>query len=122
MCLQQRVRLEYVMSFSGLGVSIILVVGAILIVTNMSLPFVVAFFQKRFGVGLHKRSDWILNESLQLQRMAFEGTGQGVWRGTENIVPLTERGEKLYGFRQLRDHGPVVEYQDVDLKYGVASL
>ena len=39
--------------------------------------------------------EWETNSTLQLQRLAHEGIGLGIWSHQTNSVPVTERGEKL---------------------------
>jgi hypothetical protein len=115
MCSNQRARFVNAMSFNGLGILVILGVGSVIIVTNLSLPFVVAFAQKHLRKGTYRRMAWIMDETWQLQRMAYEGAGQGIWRCEESMVPLTQRGEK-FGLPALAQQGVSMEYQYVSLK------
>ena len=91
MCSNQRYRPTGVICFDGLGVLIVLGLGSLIILANQVLPSSVGFFQ----TGTYRRKQWIFDETLQLQRMAFEGAGQGSWREKESSVPLTEKGEKF---------------------------
>ena len=95
MCSNQRVRGSDAMSFNGLGVVIIGVIGSLIIVTNLSLPAITGFVQTQLSRGTQRRMEWALDETLQLQRIAYERSGQGTWRNTESIVPLSRRGEKF---------------------------
>jgi hypothetical protein len=99
LCSNQRQRSDDAMSFNALGVIIILAVGCFIIITNISLPTIVGFIQKRIDVGTYRRTEWALDEVLQLQRVAYQRSGEGTWRNAESIVPLSTRDEK---FRHLR--------------------
>jgi len=96
MCGSQKVRNSFnTLSFSLLGVTIILVVGAMLIFTNLILDLVVGWIQHRWNIGDYRRLQWVLDEKLQLQRMAYEEAGIGTWSGTTDAVPVTKYGEML---------------------------
>jgi hypothetical protein len=56
-------------SFSVLGVAIILTVGGFIIVTSLVLDTIVSFIQRWLETGQHARLNWILDDKLQLQRM-----------------------------------------------------
>jgi hypothetical protein len=116
MCLNQRARLQDAMSFDGVAFVLILVVGTFIILTNFCLPFVVGFGQRHLRKGVRRRKQWILDDMLQLQRMAFEGSGQGTWHRKEKLVPLTECGEKLFGFPLPDEPGAAVEYKHSSLE------
>lgn len=96
MCYSQKVRHsgDHV-SFSICGMVIILVIGGILILLNMVIDTVGGWYQQRRRTGLHRRRQWMLDEKLQLQRLAYEGLGQGTWSGATDLVPLTEAGQLL---------------------------
>ena len=96
MCGSQKVRNSFnTLSFSVLGVAIILVVGAMLIFANLVLDLLVGCIQHRWNIGNHRRLQWVLDEKLQLQRMAYEEAGIGTWSGTTDAVPVTAYGERL---------------------------
>lgn len=96
MCKSQKVRNSFnTISFSLLGVAIILVVGALLILTNLVLDLVVGWVQRRWRIGDYRRLQWVLDDKLQLQRMAYEEAGVGTWSGTTDAVPVTEFGERF---------------------------
>ena len=100
MCSSQKVRAtDGSISFSVLGVSIILVFGTAIILTSLCVDSVVGWIQHRvLHRGVHRRLQWILDETLQLQRLAFEEVGMGTWSGTTASVPVTRAGELLGGF------------------------
>ena len=95
-CLNQKVRStgDYI-SFSVLGVSTILGLGSLMIVLGLGLDSAVGFAMRRRGWKDHKRLQWAVDEKLQLQRLAYEGAGQGRWRGGARAVPVTTREDRL---------------------------
>ena len=93
-CNNQKIRSSSdTMSFSVLGVAIILVVGAAIIFTNLVLDTLVGFIRRKMQWKDFKRLQWILDEKLQLQRLAYEEAGQGQWSGGTDAVPVTTKGQ-----------------------------
>ncbi|KAF2189476.1 hypothetical protein K469DRAFT_761875 [Zopfia rhizophila CBS 207.26] len=93
LCHKIKARSKAHISFSVLGFFLNLGLGLLIITINLALPKTVAFIQKRTGVGIHKRLEWIESSGLQLQRMAAEGRGVGPWEGRDKDVPrLVEYG------------------------------
>jgi hypothetical protein len=95
LCSLQKVRRSDYDSFSFLGITLILVVGSIFIVTDLFLASVVGHFQRGRAAANQKRLEWIQNGFLQLQRLAYQRGGMGTWTGEEDSVPLTQKNEKL---------------------------
>lgn len=96
MCGSQKVRNSFnTISFSLLGVAIILIVGTMLILTNLILDLVVGWIQSRWNIGNYRHLQWISDDKLQLQRMAYEEAGIGTWSGTTSAVPVTKYGDRL---------------------------
>lgn len=94
MCRNQKVRDTGAnTSFSVLGVALIIALGGLTILTNMILEPIVGWFQRRHKTNDHRRLQWILDEKLQLQRVAYEEAGIGQWQGLMDSVPVTARGE-----------------------------
>ncbi len=107
MCKSQKVRhpIGYT-NVSVLGIVIILVVGSVIIVISWVLDTVVGSIQKHLWKRSdYKRVQWLLNSTLQLQRMAFESAGFGSpWLRCDETVPVT---------REKRDLGETFEVIDV---------
>lgn len=96
MCDAQKIRSSNgTTSFSILGVSIILVLGTFLVVLNLILDTVVGLIQRKLDWGDHKRLQWVIDEKLQLQRLAYEAAGQGTWTGGANTVPVMTREDRI---------------------------
>ena len=107
LCQRQKIHgVSGYLSFSVLGVSIILSLGFLFIVTALILDTAVGFLRRILDWDDHKRLQWAVDEKLQIQRMAFEEAGQGEWTGGTDAVPMTGTGE-LIGLGQEPDtHHP----------------
>jgi hypothetical protein len=87
MCYSQKTQATNgTISFSVLGLAIVLIVGTLLILTSLVLETVVGW------IGLKTYRNWILDDKLQLQRMVFEGKGVR-WTNSDGPIPVTEVGE-----------------------------
>lgn len=90
-CGNVKVRNAAYSSFSVLGLSVIFGVGVFIILINCWLSNIVGWMQRKFGKGEYQRIEWMESETLQLQRMAFEGRGIGPWKGQDAPVPVFEK-------------------------------
>ncbi|KAL9622986.1 MAG: hypothetical protein Q9160_002704 [Pyrenula sp. 1 TL-2023] len=93
-CVEQKTRSTAYTSFSVLGLTITLVVGALVIaISNFIEPFCTCIWQKKH---LHRRLEWVTNETLHLQRTIQEKLGLGTWSAaSSSSVPVTEKDEKF---------------------------
>ena len=90
LCYSQKVRQSQGhTSFSLLAVVIVLVVGGIIIITAVFIDSLVGFIQRKMRRGIHKATQWSLDEKLQLQRMAYEKGDIGRWQNCDGKVPIT---------------------------------
>ena len=90
LCQRQKIRsASGYLSFSVLGVSIILILSCLLIVTALSLDSAVGALRQYLHWDDHKRLQWAVDEKLQIQRVAFETAGQGTWTAGTDAVPTT---------------------------------
>ncbi|KAE9375831.1 hypothetical protein N431DRAFT_370723 [Stipitochalara longipes BDJ] len=88
-CDNQIIRDARYTSFSILWISLIFGMGGLVILASLNLETVVSYFQRRYKRGLYQQVRWQLDSTLQLQRMAFEEGGFGVWEGGANEVLTT---------------------------------
>ena len=96
MCNSQIVRSPNgTISFSVLGLAIVITLGSVLIILGLLLDSTVGFLRRRFHWDEFKSNKWIGDEKLQLQRLAFEGAGHGTWSGRDAAVPVTKKGDML---------------------------
>lgn len=88
-------------SFSVLGVGLILVIGGIIMILDLSLEPLIDWIQARRSKkkpnpsGTYARLEWNANSTLQLQRLAHEHVGVGTWSHGTWSHPVTAPGEKL---------------------------
>jgi hypothetical protein len=92
MCYSQKVGLVGdTISFSVLGLVIILAVGVAVILIYLVLEPLVAWFQRKTNAGGYRRVRWVMDDKMQVQRMMFEEAGMGgVWTNLDGAVPVTE--------------------------------
>lgn len=114
MCVNQKIVSTNYSSFNVLGLSIILVLGILIIAFDMGLEPTVAWWQRRKYAKLLSQNEsyaaetndhslygaleWSQTSILQLQRLAQEEAGYGVWSGCDKDVPTTEPEQLLAAF------------------------
>jgi hypothetical protein len=92
-CANQKIRSDSYTSINVLGLIIILVVGGLIVLTSFVLPIIARRIQRRQNSA--SSLEWIVNETLQLQRLAHEAVGAGIWQGTDGAFPTTAQCELL---------------------------
>jgi hypothetical protein len=96
LCNSQIIRSPNFTSFSILGISLIFGFGGLTICISLCMESVVGYLQRRWRRGLFQQVRWRLDGKLQLQRMAFEEAGLGVWhRGADQVPTTVVRGQKI---------------------------
>jgi hypothetical protein len=76
-------------SFSVLGMSLILGIGGIIIVLGMATSRVVSWLHTGHKTE-YRITQWTLEDKLQLQRVAYEGSASAIeWENRLNAVPTT---------------------------------
>jgi len=93
--LQQKILSTSHSSFSVLGVALLLIIGTMIIAVENSLEIIITWLYKRFNLGGHRRVEWCINHTLQLQRLAHEELGFGTWSRTSKQNPITTPNELL---------------------------
>jgi hypothetical protein len=107
MCGSQMVRIaDGTTSFSVLGMSIILGVGGLIILIWLVCETVIGFVQKKMHWGDYRRVRWVMDDKLQVQRMAFEGHGMGEWTNLSGMVPVTKQNEVFAGLEHVDPDEP----------------
>lgn len=98
MCNSQKVSLEgETVSFSVLGVAVILAVGTAVVLIYLLLQPLVGWIQRRMKLGEYRRVRWVMDDKMQVQRMAFEEAGMGgTWTNLDGSVPVTQ-GRDVFG-------------------------
>ena len=83
------------MSFSVLGIGIVLIVGIILMVLSVWLDSITGYARWKLQYNDYKRVQWGLDGMFQLHRLAYEAAGQGAWTGGADTIPVTQRGDLM---------------------------
>lgn len=86
-------------SFSVLGLVILFMLGALVIITALTLDVIVGYIQMVKGKGLHARMEWLVGDKLQTHMMLMRAHNLGQWtNGDIQLIPTTVGGEqKFYG-------------------------
>jgi hypothetical protein len=92
-CENQKIRSDSYTSINVLGLILIFVIGGPIIVTSFTLPIIVRQIQK--WQNSYSTLEWIVNDTLQLQRLAHEAVGSGIWQDTDGDFPTTAQCELL---------------------------
>lgn len=82
-------------SFSVFGLCFIYVVGALIIATSLLLEHIQAWLYRRRNLKGYAYLEWTVNETLQLQRMAYQGLASGHWSRYTDRIPLAEPSDTL---------------------------
>ncbi|RDW58675.1 hypothetical protein BP6252_13151 [Coleophoma cylindrospora] len=101
-CHSQKVRDGNYSNFSMLGIFIIATVGTVIIVLGLTIDLGVGELKRYLKKGTYSRISWALDEKLQLQRMAYEGSGWRSWTGGTDVVPVMTTAHDL-GIYDIRD-------------------
>ena len=83
------------MSFSVLGIAIILIVGIFLMLLSLWLDSITGYARRKLHYNDYKRVQWGLDGMFQLHRLAYEAAGQGAWTGGADAIPVTRRGDLM---------------------------
>lgn len=92
-CGSQKIFANGYQNFSVLGLCLILIIGGIIILSSLCLESLVASVQKKMNRGQARRYRWIADSNFQLQRMKYEKSGYGEWKGHMDTVPLCISGK-----------------------------
>lgn len=84
------------MSFSITGLAILLILGTIIILTGLAIDTIVGWLQVRLGRGLHKHTEWQVNEKLYMQSLLHGEMKLGRWDGSGRL-PVTRTDEVFKG-------------------------
>ncbi|KAI1741384.1 hypothetical protein F4680DRAFT_464788 [Xylaria scruposa] len=95
LCMNQKIKSTAHSSFSLFGLIFTYVIGFVVITTSFLLEPIAWLLYRKRGYNQNATLEWTTNTTLQLQRLAHEGSGFGTWsKGTENI-PVVKTGDTL---------------------------
>ncbi|KAI1363845.1 hypothetical protein F5Y08DRAFT_354131 [Xylaria arbuscula] len=101
-CQNQKIRSTEYISISVFGLYFIYITGFLTIVASLVIDPLFTCAQKRWKYREYENLEWISNETLQLQRLAYDESGQGAWSKCTDTIPVTASGQKL-GSLNLED-------------------
>jgi hypothetical protein len=77
------------LNFSVLGLALIVSICTVIIWLSFVIDTATGWVQRLLHRGEDRRLQWLLEDKLQLQRMAYVGANQGKWEGHAESVPVT---------------------------------
>ena len=95
MCDNQIMQDNSYICFSVLGLVLILCIGGLFSIVGLVIDDIVGFVQKYTGRSNYRLLEWIADETLQLQRSAYQANGLGTWSSTTDSVPITALGDRF---------------------------
>lgn len=93
----QKIRSTKHVSFSLFGLYFTLVTGVLIIVISYVLEPIFECLYHRRKYREYTFLEWSASETLQLQRIGFQGVGSGTWSGYTDNIPRTKQDETLTG-------------------------
>jgi len=91
----KKIRSSMVVSFSLFALYFTLIVGLLLILTDLILEPIFDCLQRRKGYKQYESLEWTTNGVLQLQRLGYESSSSGTWSHCTDTVPITNPDEPL---------------------------
>ncbi|GAP86704.1 hypothetical protein SAMD00023353_2000220 [Rosellinia necatrix] len=95
LCQNQKILSTSYTSVSLFGLFIIYIPGVLIIILSLVLDPILSYSQKRWKNREYENLEWACNETLQLQRLAYEESGQGDWSACIDSVPVTTAEQEL---------------------------
>ncbi|RDA84535.1 hypothetical protein CP532_3756 [Ophiocordyceps camponoti-leonardi (nom. inval.)] len=92
-------------SFNLVGLLSIYIFGLFIITSSYTIEPIYEYCWRRRHYKEHKFLEWSAEETLQLQRAAYQGIGSGTWKGLTHFVPKTEEDMPLADLTALYDEG-----------------
>ncbi|KAK7717432.1 hypothetical protein SLS64_002924 [Diaporthe eres] len=96
-CNNQKIRSTKHVSFSLFGLYFTLVTGVLIIIISYVLEPIFECLYRRRKYREYTFLEWTTSETLQLQRIGFQGVGSGTWTGYTDNIPRTKQDEALTG-------------------------
>ncbi|RCI08496.1 hypothetical protein L249_8868 [Ophiocordyceps polyrhachis-furcata BCC 54312] len=109
-CLSKVVSTAY-SSFNLVGLLLIYILGLIIITSSYMIEPMYEYCWRRKHYKEYKFLEWSAEETLQLQRAAYQGIGSGTWEGLTHFVPTTDKDMPLADLTALYDDGRDVNPQ-----------
>ncbi|KAH8886884.1 hypothetical protein GQ53DRAFT_874475 [Thozetella sp. PMI_491] len=82
-------------SFSVFGLCFIFASGVLIIIVSFVLEPILGYLERRHKYKSYELLEWQTGETLQLQRLGYQGLGTSTWSHGTDSIPLTKAGEIL---------------------------
>ncbi|KAI1340967.1 hypothetical protein F5Y15DRAFT_37070 [Xylariaceae sp. FL0016] len=102
LCNSQKIQTSKYSSFSLFGVVFIFATGLAIVFTSYLLEPISELLFSRMGYKQYQHLEWTTNETYQLQRLAHEELGLGVWSHGTSTVP-TPAADEILGCLDITD-------------------
>ncbi|KAF2429209.1 hypothetical protein EJ08DRAFT_661956 [Tothia fuscella] len=104
LCKSQKIKSSDFTSFGVLGLSLATSIGGLIIIVSYLLESLTRLMQKYRNHHGYALLEWSMNETMQLQSLAHEEAGEGVWTRHHGIfqssIPVTRQGDLLQPFHE----------------------
>ncbi|KAI0435284.1 hypothetical protein F5Y09DRAFT_349536 [Xylaria sp. FL1042] len=94
-CQNQKILSTRYTSVSLFGLYFTYIIGVLIIIISFVLEPILSCAQKRWKYQEYENLEWISNETLHLQRLAYDECGQGTWSNCTESIPVTDADEFL---------------------------
>lgn len=91
----QKIRSTRHISFSLFGLYFTFITGLLIIIISYTLEPIFECLYRRRMYKEYTYLEWAASETLQLQRIAFQGINAGTWSSCTDAIPRTKPGEVL---------------------------
>ncbi|KAI0185692.1 hypothetical protein EV127DRAFT_502343 [Xylaria flabelliformis] len=95
LCENQKILSTSYISFSLFGLYFTYITGFLVILLSFALEPILSCAQRRWKTREYENLEWMSNETLQLQRLAYEESGQGDWSKCLDSIPITLADQEL---------------------------
>ncbi|KAK5946636.1 hypothetical protein PMZ80_000779 [Knufia obscura] len=84
------------MSFSVVGMAVLFGVGGLIIFTSLTIDTIVGWLQLKLRKGLHARTEWLISDKLEMQRLLYGEMQLGQWDDSKRL-PVTLKKQTFVG-------------------------
>ncbi|TGJ84886.1 hypothetical protein E0Z10_g3891 [Xylaria hypoxylon] len=95
LCQNQKIVSTSYISVSLFGLYFTYITGSLIIIASFVLEPLLSYVQKRWKKREYENLEWMTNQTLQLQRLAYEESGQGEWSKCLDSIPVTASDQEL---------------------------
>ena len=95
LCHNQRARSRQAQNFSVLAIGIIMSLGLLITCVDIGLHRITSYIQHKKNPNEYYRLVWKSDGLLQVQRMAYEEAGFGMWERCTKATPVTAQNQVL---------------------------